>query len=155
MSTKLSPEDRFWSSIVVVENCWHWTKKVSADNGYGHFKASGRTWLAHRWAYEHFRGIIPEGKQIDHLCRNRACVNPEHMEVVTALVNTGRGFSPSAITKRSGVCQRGHPMSGDNLGPGSYGRNMCRACYEANMARTRDKRLAYYKAWRLKQRSIA
>ncbi len=141
------PEDRFWSSIVVVESCWHWTKRVSGQNGYAHFKVDGRDRLAHRWAYEHFRGPIPGGRQIDHLCRNRDCVNPEHMEIVTPLVNTQRGFSPSTITKRLGVCRRGHPMTDDNLCPSSYGRKICRTCHDTNLEFTKDKRAAYLRDW--------
>ena len=143
-------EDRFWQSIIVVENCWEWAKKVSKQNGYAHMKVDGRDRLAHRWAYEHFRGPIPDGMQIDHLCRNRSCVNPEHMEVVSPYTNTARGFSPSVVTKQIGFCKRGHEMVGDNIGKRKDGRRWCKACVEWNHEKNRDHRRAYFAAWRLR-----
>lgn len=72
--------------------CWLWDGRLSA-NGYGFVGITGRGGVpAHRWVYERQRGAIPDGLQIDHLCRTRACVNPDHMEVVTAAVNTRRGL---------------------------------------------------------------
>ena len=87
------------------DGCWHWTGHLQ-PNGYGSFRVSGRTFRAHRWAYEHYVGPIPEGLQIDHLCRNRACVNPSHLEPVTARENTRRAMRPQ--------CVNGHPFTADN-----------------------------------------
>jgi hypothetical protein len=70
--------------------CWEWIGTCQS-NGYGAFAVAGKTLRAHRWAYEHFVGPIPVGLTIDHLCRNRTCVNPEHMEPVTSAENTRRG----------------------------------------------------------------
>ena len=80
-------------------------------------------------SYELHVGPIPKGLTVDHTCRNRRCVNPNHMEIVTQKENNARGNSPSAINARKTHCKRGHPFSGDNLyvDPGRQSRH-CRAC---------------------------
>lgn len=110
--------------------CWLWTRHVQGD-GYGTFTASGKSYLAHRWAYEHHRGPIPPGLEMDHLCRIRPCVNPWHLEAVTHTENLRRGMSPAMIAHRTKVCQRGH--SEWALYSGAY---QCRACRRDN-----------YRAW--------
>jgi hypothetical protein len=116
---------------VVASGCWQWTASVN-HHGYGDFApGEGRSGAvrAHRWAYEHFVGPIPEGLQIDHLCRNRRCVNPAHMEPVTSATNTHRGMAPAAVNARKTHCSRaGHPLSGPNLLVDSKGKRRCRAC---------------------------
>jgi len=95
--------------------------------GYGQFWLDGTNCAAHRVAYEHWIGPIPDGMVIDHLCRIRTCVNPFHLEVVTPRENWRRGEQLSAVTIRDGKCQRGHALTPDNL----YlhdGRKRCRAC---------------------------
>jgi HNH endonuclease len=85
-------EDRFFFKIdrTGPEDHWLW-KGSTKKKGYGHFWADGKIWAVHRWAYTHFIGPIPEGLVIDHLCRIRNCVNPFHLEPVTAAENTERG----------------------------------------------------------------
>jgi hypothetical protein len=97
----------------------------------------------HRYAYEALVGPIPDGKQIDHLCRNRACCNPEHLEPVTIQENIRRGEGPQAINARKTHCIRGHALSGDNLYlvPKS-GRRNCVICRQAASNRADERRRA-------------
>jgi hypothetical protein len=84
--------DRFIQKYVPEPNtgCWLWTGYVDR-HGYGQFKGA-KQGSAHRWSYEYHAGPIPEGLQLDHLCRVRSCVNPAHLEPVTCRVNVSRGL---------------------------------------------------------------
>src|SRR5437870_177242 len=75
-------ETRFWSKVKKTSSCWEWMA-AKYPAGYGKFQMGDKNIQAHRIAYEMLRGPIPDGKCIDHLCRNRGCVNPDHMELVT------------------------------------------------------------------------
>ncbi len=124
-----SIEQRFFSKIEVGADseCWWWVAAKSAK-GYGWFWAS-RHVRAHRWSYEHWRGPIPQGLQIDHLCRNPSCVRPSHLEPVTRRTNILRGEGVSAQNARKTQCLRGHPFSGANLYVAPSGRRDCRLCH--------------------------
>jgi len=118
------PVERFLEKIEVSPNgCWVWKGQISS-NGYGHFWWAGRMSTAHRFSYEFFREFIPDNLEPDHLCRNRSCVNPDHLELVTRSVNMKRGLLGGHRTH----CKRGHPYSGDNLYVYPDGRRLCRAC---------------------------
>lgn len=113
----------FWQKVEKTDTCWNW-KACKDRYGYGRLGHHGTSVLAHRISYELIKGMIPNGLTIDHLCKNRACVNPDHMEVVTNEVNVQRGESYQA---KQTHCKRGHPLSGSNLI--SYrGSRGCREC---------------------------
>ncbi len=79
----------FWSKVTIPEgglDCWAWTRTLS-ENGYGRFRFKGKWYRAHRFAYEQFNGPVPEGLQVRHLCHNRLCCNPAHLDVGTAQDN--------------------------------------------------------------------
>lgn len=135
-------EQRFWDKVDRrgFDECWQWTGSLVAD-GYGQIWTSGpqreRLW-AHRYAYELLVGPVPEGLCIDHLCRNRGCVNPAHMEPVTLAENTRRGPNRSKTH-----CPHGHPYDADNtyVCP-STGARYCRECHRASARRHAARRRA-------------
>ncbi|MGH2711375.1 MAG: HNH endonuclease signature motif containing protein [Actinomycetota bacterium] len=149
-------EERFWEKAArgPDDECWVWL--AAKVNGYGVIGAGGkhgRNRLAHRLSYQWAVGPIPPGLELDHLCRNRACVNPVHLEPVTSAENKRRsplvGRSPS-VNKPGGnngnglklVCAKGHPFDEANTyyRPGGGGRT-CRACNRDSAGRTQKVRL--------------
>ncbi len=102
------------SFTVDTRGCWLWRLRP-ATKGYGQFFVRGRRVPAHRVVFEHLRAPIPDGLQLDHLCRVRACVNPEHLEIVDGRTNTLRGESFAAQNARKTACPQGHPYAGANL----------------------------------------
>lgn len=94
--------------------CLLWIGFVS-QGGYGKLYLAGRAVQAHRAAYELSRGPIPNGLQLDHLCRTRSCINPDHLEAVSQRTNVLRGEGPSATHARKTHCPRGHPLVEGNL----------------------------------------
>lgn len=83
---KVPAEKRFWPKVNVTETCWHWTGAKN-EKGYGLFYADDKQIRAHRYSYQRVNGPIPDGLQIDHICHNPACVNPEHLRAVTVKQN--------------------------------------------------------------------
>lgn len=93
-------------------------------------RVNGKKRGVHRVVYELEYGPIPEGRELDHLCRNRACVNPKHLEIVSHRENCLRGVAPAAQNARKTHCKYGHPLSGGNLHMRKDGGRMCLACQE-------------------------
>lgn len=133
--TKTDPNIRFDAKCMPVteSGCiiWMGCNDSRGDEDripYGRFSPmAGKTVMAHRFAYERVYGAVPEGKEIDHLCRIPLCVNPAHLEVVDRQENNRRSNSPSALNMRKLECKRGHPYTEES----AYlhgGRRICRAC---------------------------
>jgi hypothetical protein len=101
--------DRFWARVEQGPACWPWAG-FRSPRGYGRFTIDGRGHQAHRIAYELVVGPIPDGLQLDHLCRNRGCVNPAHLEPVTSRENTLRGDTLPARNVTKTHCPAGHPL---------------------------------------------
>lgn len=133
---------RFWQKINATEDgCWLWTAGRN-HAGYGQFHVREgdydyRNARAHRWAYETFVGPIPDGLQLDHLCRRTECVNPWHLEPVDNETNWLRGDSPSAEAALRQECANGHPLVEGNVRVDREGHRRCRACNRDRMRRAR------------------
>lgn len=131
-------------SIVPITGCWMWMGAISHD-GYGRFHLRGKFMPAYRASYEIHRGPVPQELRCDHLCRNRWCVNPWHIDIVTVRENTLRGVGPASVNAKKTHCPAGHPLSGDNLhivvDPRGIFRK-CRICHLASKRRWHRKRKA-------------
>lgn len=123
----------FWSRVEKTPDCWLWRGRLVKHpyrGGYGTFDIAGTSRYAHILAYQWTVGPVPDGLELDHLCRNRACVNPDHLEPVTHAENMRRG---AHALKAS--CPHGHAFSGSNLilyTARGWTERRCRACKNAN-----------------------
>ena len=137
------PLARFMRKVQEQPNgCWLWTGYLSED-GYGIFKLPSGAVKAHRWSFERQVGPIASGLELDHVCRNRACVNPAHLEPVTHQQNMERGvYFNSSKT----ACLRGHPFDEQNTGYSSSGKRYCKECSRAHNREYARQRRARAKA---------
>ena len=132
---------RFFDKVVVdpETGCWEWSA-ARTQGGYGVFWFDGKQHYAHRVAYELVKGKIPEGLELDHLCRHRACVRPDHLEAVTHKENLLRGETFQAANAAKTHCPQGHPYSGDNLYVTPDGERECRTCRAESARRYRARK---------------
>lgn len=137
-----SPEDlpgKFWARVQKSDGCWTWKGKHVSD-GYGQFYlGQGHNIQAHIYAYEQLIGPVPEGAELDHLCRNRGCCNPAHLEPVTHRENVRRGNGWAGRHARKTHCPYGHPYETKVIN--GRERRFCRECH--NEYERRHKRETY------------
>ncbi|KKK60652.1 hypothetical protein LCGC14_3022220 [marine sediment metagenome] len=130
-----SDEQRFWhyAKRGAKTDCWPWTGHRHSRDSYGRFRVANgpykRRWVqAHRFSYELAYGPIPSHLVPDHLCRNRPCVNPGHIELVSVRENILRGDGLAARHARQSHCKRNHPFNTENTYVTPDGRRQCRTC---------------------------
>lgn len=109
--------------------CWLWTA-AKTSSGYGGVKFQGKMWQSHRFIYHFTVRPVPRQLDVDHLCRNPGCVNPQHLEPVTSRENTMRGVNHVAINAVKSLCSRGHLLSKENTFQShrKRGERECRSC---------------------------
>lgn len=149
-SLKASAEVRFWLKIdfdaalwpsrdawetCPNNECWKWVGAVTSQ-GYGVFNVEGKQTLAHRFSMM-IHGL-ELGENTDHLCRNRLCVRPSHLEAVTIRENTARGNGKASVALRENVCKNGHALDGDNVATVGSGWRVCRTCQRLASQKTRN-----------------
>lgn len=156
---KRPAEERFWEKVARTndpDSCWLWTGTRTAG-GYGKLHMTGKSpTYAHRFSYQLAKGPIPDGLELDHLCRTPSCVRPSHLEAVTPWENNRRGMSATAINARATHCPQGHPYDETNTTRDRHGHRKCRACNiahkRADYTSNHDARLVQQRAHRILNR---
>lgn len=139
----LDIETRLFFYLVPEPNtgCWLWLGTIDFG-GYSQIKFNGRSVSAHRVMYELVNGELPSEVHLDHLCRTRSCVNPEHLDEVSLVENVARGTSDAAVVIRTGYCKRGHEFVGRNVRVRALtGERQCAEC-RRELSRTPKARAA-------------
>lgn len=133
---KPTTEQRFDAKIdKLPSGHWIWRGSTDGEGRYGSFQFEGRVQRAHRVAWMMFRGPIPTGLKIDHLCRVTLCVNPDHLQPVTLAENILRGNSPTAINAAKTHCIRGHEFNAENTRISNMGGRYCGTCFDSPEAK--------------------
>ena len=144
----------FWDRVDMTPNttfCWLWRGRIEQD-GYGSTSIQGKTQRAHRAVYEQIIGAVPRGLVLDHLCRNRACVNPLHLEPVTTRENVLRGSGLAAKNAKRTHCKKGHMLTRSG---GRTKQRYCAICkteWSRNKARALGK--PFKRAWTLREKRV-
>lgn len=140
---------RFYNRFVKLENgCWEWIGTIDSGNGYGRFGDNYKELVAHRVSYLLHKGKIKKGLVIDHLCKNKWCVNPNHLEAVTNGENVLRGNGITAKNVMKTHCPKGHPYFGGNLYLHPKGNKTQRSCRECSRIRIRKRYSDDKEKWR-------
>lgn len=128
---KVDPLDRLMGRVTKTDSCWIWTGALR--NGYGAIGVEGKTLYTHRYVYQRVVGPVPTGLDLDHLCRNRTCCNPDHLEPVTRQENLRR-----AAIYRSPVtaCHNGHEYTAKNTYTNPSGYRTCKSCKAERQTRS-------------------
>lgn len=151
---KLDIIDRFFSHVEKTEACWLWIGYRNRQ-GYGRFGVGSRVVYAHRWLYEQSIGPVPSGLDLDHLCRQKACVNPAHLEPVTRGENLRRGDGPRLRAAHFAArrhCKRGHELTPENTYRDAKGHRVCRACVRLKTRAWAKANRAYFREWKRRRR---
>lgn len=147
---------RFWEKVREDESgCWLWTAAIGKPDGYGRFYMDGSMVLAHRLSLNATSVDVLREHQVDHLCRVRNCVNPDHLEAVSPRENNHRSDSPVGRNAKKTHCHRGHPLSGDNVRiyrNGSRVRRCCRECSRINARSYYSRHIEKRRAWAARYR---
>lgn len=116
--------------------CWLWARPTFPKGYYGRIQVDGKTMLIHRVMYEAYKGEIPEGLQVDHICNVTICINPDHLQLLT-------GYENRHKRALRNLCLKGHDLTPENTVPSSRGRRQCRAC--RNRRQLKYNREYYYR----------
>lgn len=128
--------NKFWSKVDKTGNCWEWIGSI-LSNGYGQFWYNGKPQLVHRLSYENTKGEIPKELVINHICRTRHCVNPDHLEVITRGKNIQIGISAN---RNKIFCALGHKYDQKNTYFRPTGYRQCRICQLISKRKYNDRK---------------
>lgn len=131
MNVNSALPERFWSKVSPEPNtgCWLWMGAYRDHRGYGVFSLGGKNHYAHRLCFIDAKGEIPVRRELDHLCRQPSCVNPDHLEAVTRSTNNRRGL----LGRKNTHCRYGHELTAENR----YSSGQCKLCARERARRQR------------------